>query len=462
MNKRGATIQSQWNAARHTIYEAIARRAAHAALLGAVIVIFAATLPGQSRASGQGLQQRLEFALIVSRHGVRSPLAANTRLDPYSAIPWPRWDVAPGELTAHGYELLVSFGAYDRRWFTEDGLLPAAGCVDRLVSIDADSDQRTVASGEALAEGLSHGCHLKVHARPQGELDTLFHPDASPAGAEAREGALESLRKGLNGDPNSVSSVNRRLLDEMQEVLDGCSIVTACSSELPPPAKQLLEIPATLKPGNYAHLFEMHGPLATGSSFAEDFLMEYANGDSMSSVGWGRLDEEHIRRLLGLHTAYFSLTHRTPFVAQVEASNLLERILRTLNQEITGERAIGTLGDPGKRVVILVGHDTNLAALAALLQLHWTVDGRADDTPPGAELQFLVFRDERGHASIRLRYMVQTLTQMRNLQSLSRRNPPAQLDLVVPGCPPAGGLCAWSDFRHVAESAINPAFIEGH
>jgi len=441
---------------RRIAYKIASRTAGLSTFLG--VVLFACGVP----ASSQRLQQKLEFVLIVSRHGVRSPLATNAELDRYSARPWPKWEVAPGKLTAHGYEAMVRFGAYHRAWLIGEGVLPIRACPEKLVFIHADSDQRAVASGQALAEGLSPECRLNVHSRPPGELDVLFHPAALPLGGAARDVALESLRKRLHGDPNLPTSTNQRLLDQMQQLLDGCGIGAQCSSVPPAPAKRLLEIPATIKPGNDDHLFELRGPLATSSSLAEDLLMEYANGDPISSVGWGMLDEGQIRRLVGLHTAYFELTHRTPFVAQVEASNLLDRILRTLNQAIAGERTPGAFGDPGTKLVILVGHDSNLAALAALLHLNWTVDGRADDTPPGAEVQFLVFRDRKGRASIRLRCVVQTLTQMRNLQSLSRRNPPAQLDLVVPGCPSGGGLCAWNDFRHFAAAAINPGFVEGH
>ena len=52
----------------------------------------------------------LQMVVILSRHGVRSPLSAGADLDKFSAAPWPKWEVAPGILTAHGYELMKIFG----------------------------------------------------------------------------------------------------------------------------------------------------------------------------------------------------------------------------------------------------------------------------------------------------------------------------------------------------------------
>src|SRR5262247_2600365 len=48
----------------------------------------------------------LKYAIIVIRHGVRSPTWTRDRLNQYSAAPWPDWAVPPGNLTAHGRRLM--------------------------------------------------------------------------------------------------------------------------------------------------------------------------------------------------------------------------------------------------------------------------------------------------------------------------------------------------------------------
>jgi 4-phytase/acid phosphatase len=48
----------------------------------------------------------------------------------------------------------------------------------------------------------------------------------------------------------------------------------------------------------------------------------------------------------------------------------------------------GALTRPGDQLLILVGHDTNLANVGGVLHLSWLIDGRKDDTPPGEALVF--------------------------------------------------------------------------
>jgi hypothetical protein len=47
-------------------------------------------------------KSKLAYVVILSRHGVRSPIATNEALKQYAAEPWPNWRVPPGELTEHG------------------------------------------------------------------------------------------------------------------------------------------------------------------------------------------------------------------------------------------------------------------------------------------------------------------------------------------------------------------------
>src|ERR1700722_11594884 len=97
----------------------------------------------------------LELVVMLSRHGVRSPLTAQADLDKFSAAPWPIWDVAPGILTAHGYQLMKDFGNWDLINSAGEGLLAPTGCADVAhVTILADTDERTRETGKALSEGM--------------------------------------------------------------------------------------------------------------------------------------------------------------------------------------------------------------------------------------------------------------------------------------------------------------------
>jgi 4-phytase / acid phosphatase len=110
--------------------------------------------------------------------------------------------------------------------------------------------------------------------------------------------------------------------------------------------------------------------------------MEYADGMPMDRVGWGKVDEAQLRSFLAMHTESSGGAHGTPAKARRRGSNMLFHILRTLEQGVEQRPVADAVGPVASKMVVLVGHDSNLASVAALLGLHWTLDGRADDTPP--------------------------------------------------------------------------------
>ncbi len=71
---------------------------------------------------------QIERAVLVNRHGVRSPTAANEELDKYSATPWPTWPVEPGFLSPRGEELMRLMGGYYRVLYGGRGLVQADDC----------------------------------------------------------------------------------------------------------------------------------------------------------------------------------------------------------------------------------------------------------------------------------------------------------------------------------------------
>jgi 4-phytase/acid phosphatase len=112
-------------------------------------------------------------------------------------------------------------------------------------------------------------------------------------------------------------------------------------------------------------------------------------------------------------------------------------------------------------VVVLVGHDTNLANMAGMLNLNWIIDGRRDDTPPGGALVFELWQDGADY-QVRTYYTSQTLEQMREVTPLSLEKPPARADIFVPGCSGGGtGFpCDWKAFQQTLTTAIDPGFVK--
>ena len=166
------------------------------------------------------------------------------------------------------------------------------------------------------------------------------------------------------------------------------------------------------------------------------------------------MDEAGLREAMELHEAEEDYANRTPAIARLRASDLLNHIVMALEQNATGKVVSGAPGKPDDRVLFLVGHDTNIATVAGALGLNWIIDGRRDDTPPGGALVFELWQ-KKGTAeySVRTYYTAQTLDQMRNATPLTPSTPPERVKVFVPGCSGPDTACGWSRFQATVRMA---------
>jgi 4-phytase/acid phosphatase len=396
----------------------------------------------------------LQFVVILTRHGVRSPTGKAAKYREFSAAPWPEWDVPPGYLTPHGYDLMKLFGAYDRIKLAGQGLLASSGCGDAVhVTILADSDQRTRETGKALAEGMLPRCAIDVHALPEGSDDPLFHFRGAHTAGPLATAAIAGR---IGGDAGHLTEAYRLQLAALDRVLAGCGKSQAAGDK----RTSLFDIPASLTPGKGDHSVELRGPLATASTLSENLLLEYTQGMSAENTGWGCLDGAMLRNVLQLHAAESEYAQRTPMLARMTASNLLDNILKALEQSATGKPVAGAPGKPGDRLLILVGHDTNIATVAGALGINWIIDGRSDDTPPGGALVFELWRSQSdGSEFVHVRYTAQTLEQMREAQPLTAQNPPADAPVFLPACSREDQSCTWASFAVAVRADIDPTYV---
>jgi len=426
-------------------------------LLGCFISApIAAAQPAAAPAAGRDAD--LQLVVMLSRHGVRSPLGARDLYGKYATAPWPAWEVEPGFQTAHGNQLIRIFGAWDRAQFSGGNLFAATGCADAArVSIIADNDQRTRETGKALAEGMFPGCAIAVQARPDGTIDPLFRPIES--GAVHADGALAAaaIAGRIGGNASNLTQAYRSQLTELDRVLAGCGHAPANAKRT-----SIFDIPAGLAAGSGNGMPALRGPVATAATIAENLLLEYTQGMSQADTGWGCVDGATLRSVMQINGANWDYGRRTPAVARIYASTLLDRIEKTMAQSVNGGGATvpGALGKPGDRLVILVGHDTNIVTVAGALGINWVFDGRVDDTPPGGALLFELWRPrDGGKPFVRLEYIAQTLEQMRNTEALTLANPPAAAPIFVPGCGRADLSCSWDGFSAAMREAIDPAYV---
>ena len=453
------------------------------------LVTIAGISPAQSAAQSTNAANAnpgadLQMVVMLSRHGVRSPIGSLDLYNKYSAAPWPAWDVSPGFLTARGYQLMKLFGMWDRAKFSGEGLFSPAGCADSgHVTIRADIDQRTLESAKALAEGMFPGCSVPVHSQagtpsdgsasskpmpgvlidgsasmgsaPGGQPDPLFRPLVAGVAHVDPALAIAAIDGRIGGDPNHLTEALHPQLAALDHVLAGCGHEPVNAKRV-----SIFDIPSSLKPGSGDPPVAAGGPLVTASTMAENLLLEYTQGIRDADVGWGCVDGATLRYLMQLDTARWDYGFRTPAIARAYASNLLDHILRTMEQSVTGNSVPGAIGNPGDRLVLLVGHDTNIVAVAGALGMNWVFDGRADDTPPGGALVFELWRSRAdGKSFVRVEYMAQTLEQMRKASALTPADPPADAPVFVPACSRQDLSCTWDGFSAAVRQAIDPADV---
>ena len=274
------------------------------------------------------------------------------------------------------------------------------------------------------------------------------------AGAAQSDPALETaaIRGRIGGDPANLTQAYRVQLAALEQVLSGCGHAPAGAH----PSLSLLDIPATLQTGTPRHPVEMHGPLDIASSLTENLLLEYTDGMPAADVGWGCVDGATLRGLMQLHSADEDIKDRTFAIARTDSANLLQHMVLAMQQQVAGKAVAGAPGNPGDRLLILSGHDTNVATVAGTLYLGWILDGRRDDTPPGGALVFELWRANSGAWSVRVDYMAQTLEQMRSAQVLTLATPPDRVPVFVPGCSRSDSSCSWQDFAATIHRALEP------
>ena len=281
----------------------------------------------------------VKLVIILTRHGVRSPLQANQILGKYAAEPWPVWDVPPGILTPHGRQEMVMMGGYYRDHYTAEGLLSGNGAADAAKAyFHSDNDQRTKESALALASGLLPGAPApELHLKPAGTADALYRPVTVHPKLPDRSLAVAALNGRIGNDPVAFLEAQRAEFDLLQQVLFGAN---------PKPAGKvaLLDLPVSVQGGAFDHSVGFEGPLHVGMQIVDALELEYAEGLPMAQVGWGRLTSAQLTQLLRLHSLYFGLTQGTFYPAQVQASSLAQRYLATIEQAASGRPVAGAFG----------------------------------------------------------------------------------------------------------------------
>ena len=403
-------------------------------------LILAATALALIAATGAEAKPRVkvERVVLLMRHGVRPPTKAQPMPVGIAVDAWPAWAVKPGYLTPHGAQAVKLLGGFDRTMPVTGlatGLFSGRGCpAAGSVSVYSDSDQRTIATGDAWLSGFAPGCAIANDHRSQDDPDPLFSPiDTSAVPFDpARANAAVAANLGAGGLA-AIEAKQRGVLTMLDRILCGPKPVDGCG---------VSDKPSRLVPADTSARPKFKGALDLGSTAGQILLLEYAEGKPMAEVGWGRASKADIAAASALHAVEYNVVARPDYVA-------------ASNSALIAKRMVAALTDPGAaKLTLLVGHDTNVAALAGLLDLHWRVPGlAADDPSPGGAIGFELVRDGAGGKRfVRAIFRSQSLDGIRALAPVPAS---AVTTLPIPGCREMPGRgCPLAAFTALVEQRL--------
>ena len=400
----------------------------------------------------------LRLVVMVTRHGVRSPLYGDKELGKYAAQPWPQWSVPKGYLTPHGKEQMILMGAYYRALYKAEGLLTGDTTADQAhVFFRTDSDQRTVVTAHDLAAGLLPGAQIDPHARlPIDAIDPMFRAIKLPIGRPDRLLGAAAVLGRLGQDPAALTQACAPEFAMLHRVLFG-------DSPIAPDKMDVRNLTTAVNPGTDDRTVNVEGSLRTAMQVTDNLMLEYAEGMPMQDVGWGRITPSDLTQLIRLHSLYFGLTNGTFYPAQVQGSNLASHILQTIGQAVSGQANPGAFGSPQHKLIVIVAHDSNIINLAGLMGLEWWLPGtQANPVLPGGALIFeLRQRRSDQQFTVRTYYLSQSLAQTRNLDPLTLQKPPGRAPVFIPGCSEAttGFDAPLPRFQSLLHRVIDPAFV---
>ena len=413
-------------------------------------LVFALTVPVQvpAQTGPNNDGTTLKQIIIFGRHSIRSSSVDLALLQPFAVDVYPPFEVATGCLTPNGVKAETLLGAYYSQYLSYEGLLTGNDRTDALHSyFRSNSIERSWMTANALGTGLIPSFPPPVHSfsvNPQ-VPDPVFDPIAAgvakvdPNLAAAQVQGIfnsgEALASAYSGEFSLIRSV---LFDYPLGTLPPPPTPQYCpSSQTQTPCIDPTAIPIPLT-ANTQNIMTGNvinaGGLSDTDGANDPFVMQYADGFAPNDVAWGRLPTlELLSQTTRIIDTKFSIQVRTPCLSQVQSSNAASHILRTMQQAVTGSKVPGAFGGVGSRIVAAISSDTYVAGLAGLLNMHWQLPGyQPDFCAPGGALVFELRQSKRGYL-VRVFYTAQTFDQLRNLTPLTLNEPPATIQLLVPG-----------------------------
>ncbi|MFZ3046041.1 MAG: hypothetical protein WA151_09020 [Desulfatirhabdiaceae bacterium] len=417
----------------------------------------------------------LKQIIFFGRHSIRSSTYDPSSLAQFAVDAYPDFDGVPkGYLTPRGQTAAGLLGSYFHEYLLLEGLLTGDAETDVSQSyFRANSIQRSNITAAKFGSGLIPGVTIPVHSYRIADGSTSAEPDpvfdpilANVVTVDPARAVAEVI--GIFNSGSAIASAYSGELSLIRNVLypPGTQPIPGAPNGSTDPTSQishpitLTASTSTLYTGGVINVGGLNAIFAA----TDPFVMQYADNFLLEDVAWGRLSLHSLSQQTRFTSLMFNIQMLPPYLNQVQSSNAAAHVIRTMKQAVIGEKIPGAFGDPGSRSIVIISSDAYVAGLAGLLKLHWTLPGyQPDHCAPGGALVFqLRQRKNSQEYLVRAYYIAQTFDQLRNLTPLTLENPPAMMQLLIPGGSKSGTDLDvnFITFQRLLMEAINPEYVQ--
>jgi 4-phytase/acid phosphatase len=416
----------------------------------------------------------LKQIIIFGRHGIRASTLDASTLAQYSPSTYPAlFGVPTGYLTPNGQEAARLLGAYFHDYLRHEGLLTDSAPTNLSRSyFRANSIQRSNITAAKFGEGLIPGATIPVHSYRLADPNTgapavpdpVFDPVLTHV-AKVDPDRAQTEARGMFGSGAAIASAYSGELSLIRSALypPGTQPTPGAPQGSVDPTVEHITLTA-FTPVPYTGSSINVGGLNSVNSAVDPFVMQYADGFPLEDVAWGRLSLDALSQQTRITVLQVNIEMRTPYINRVQSSNAASHVLRSMSQAISGHHLPGAFGNGESRVLVIISSDYYVAGLAGLLGLHWILPGyQPDFCAPGGALVFELRQSKLSKEYlVRAFYTAQTFDQLRHLTPLTLKDPPATMQLTVPGgSNSAADLdVTFAVFKHLLGNAIDQESVQ--
>lgn len=391
---------------------------------------------------------QLKEAVVLSRHNIRSPLSdsksALGRITPHE---WNKWTAGKSELTLRGGVLETQMGQYFRKWAVDAGLFPEnyVPTADDL-NVIANSMQRCIATAQYFTSGFMPVGGVTVnHRYTPSKMDPLFNPQLTKVSPEFIAEAMKQIN--AMGGKKGIVGLNEAIAPDYAMIIDVLDI------EDSPMAKEKDPYLDCLDNYNTEIVFEKfkEPSLKSGSALKElnsasdAFILQYyEQPDTLTAAFGHKLTRKDWEKIAHVKDTYQDVL----FTAPIVATNVAYPLVQYMYDE---------LRSPDRKFTFLVGHDSNLSAVATALGVeeYELPNAIEKKTPIGSKIVVEKFVGPDGEEYADLNIVYQSVDQLRNMELLDLDNPPQVYQLSLKGLEKnADGLYKLADVAQRFEDAI--------